>query len=165
MLKQSQVANLLGITARMVRVHVTNGVLPPMPEGGYSGPALIEAWVKYRSQKNKPVQSTDKVDINLERALREQAERKMAEIRLEKEEGRLIDIEEVSQAIETVLTVHRNKLLALGHTNALQLLALKTPEEVSNFLTQQIRSQLLEVTSELTSALAGGVSSSTDPAT
>lgn len=166
MLNQAQVANMLGITARMVRVHVTNGVLPPMPEGGYSGPGLVNAWIKFKSQPRVPKDRlTEKIDIANERALREQAERKMAEIKLSKESGRLIDIDEVSNAIETVLTIHRNKLLSLGQINALQILALKTPEEVSQFLTKQIRLQLMEVTSELASTLEVGISTGTDSTT
>jgi len=155
MLNQKQVANLLGITDRAVRLHVKNGVIPPMPDGGYSGPDLIKAWVIYKSRPTTKGQAkdSDKVNFGDEKALRERAERHLAEIKVEKEEGRLLDAATVTRCVETALVVHRNKLLSIGPTCAMQIMALKTPDEVSAFLSSEVRRLLTEVVNELSSSI------------
>ena len=83
----------------------------------------------------------DNVSYWKEKALREQVNRKLDEVKLSRAKDEVVEVSKVEAAFITMLTVLRQNLLAIPSKYSTQLVG-KSVDEISNILTVEIESDL-----------------------
>jgi hypothetical protein len=80
---------------------------------------------------------------------KEQAEARLKELRLEEEEGRLIDIESVGQELSRLVRECRDNMLGMASRLAPRVASISDERQVHLLLTEEIEQSLHKVASEL----------------
>lgn len=130
-LQQKGIAEILGVVPRQVHNLVNEGMPSHLEKGKrYFLAAECVPWYvdyKIRSAAPKSNKNADRLD-ELELRKEEVAVRS-AELKLAREEGRLISIEYLEHQVSTILEGLRGKLLSFAGKNSPELVGMKTPAE------------------------------------
>ena len=130
-LQQKAIAEILGVVPRQVHNLVNEGMPSHLEKGKrhFLAAECVPWYIDYkiRSAAPKSKKNTDRLE-ELELRKEEVAVRS-AELKLAKEEGRLISVDYLEQQVSTILEGLRGKLLSFAGKNSPELVGMKTPTE------------------------------------
>jgi phage terminase Nu1 subunit (DNA packaging protein) len=130
-LQQKGIAEILGVVPRQVHNLVNEGMPSHLEKGKryFLAAECVPWYVEYkiRSAAPKSNKNADRLD-ELELRKEEVAVRS-AELKLAREEGRLISIEYLEHQVSTILEGLRGKLLSFAGKNSPELVGMKSPAE------------------------------------
>ncbi|MDR6431292.1 hypothetical protein [Brucella pseudogrignonensis] len=107
LLSTSGASSLLGVTAQWLRQLSANGYVPTAVKGKYPLVAVVQGYI--RSLKDEERRSTKSAADNGLKAARQRE----VELRIAKEEGRLVDMDDVEAVISSILATLRAELAGL----------------------------------------------------
>lgn len=130
-LSQKEIAELLGVVPRQIHNLVNEGMPSHLEKGKryYLGPECTVWYIEYkiRTATQKSSKNADQLE---ELELRKEIVAvRSAELKLAKEEGRLISIDYLEHQVSTILEGLRGKLLSFAGKNSHELVGMKTPAE------------------------------------
>lgn len=141
---QTELASLLSLSTRQIRNLEKEG----MPKGSdgqrsvYEPAACVRWYVQYRERLAAP---KDQEDAEKRRAI---AEAQLAELKLAKEQGKVVEVETVGQEVDGMLEQLRNQLLTLPQRWAPQTVGLKTLPEATQVLEAAVLESLAALSRE-----------------
>lgn len=139
---QTDLAELLGCSRRHVQDLTSQELLPrDRRTGKYPAAKAVQAYLAYQAGKSGGRDEAVSYEAERARLVRAQADR--AELRRDRESGRLLDSHETRLAVEHLLAQIRQRLLDQD-ANLSPVLALKTEAEVESILGKE-RAALLRL--------------------
>ena len=141
---QRNLATYLRITPARICKLVKEGTVIRDESDASGGVFFGDSLKNYLVRKKEVVDSSDDIDINVERAKREAAERKIAELKLAKMENRVYDARTVELVQTEMLSNLRTQLLGLPSKLA-PIIEMKSRDEVYEALTKEIEEKLGEL--------------------
>lgn len=130
-LQQKAIADLLGVVPRQVHNLVNEGMPSHLEKGKryYLASECVPWYIEYkiRSAAPKPDKNKDRL-LELELRKEEVAVRS-AELKLAKDESRLVSVDYLEHQVSTILEGLRGKLLSFAGKNSPDMVGLKTPAE------------------------------------
>lgn len=145
LLTRVELAKHFDISIDRVQQYVSLG-LPVHTKGKQGKAALydLEACEQWVQENFRQEESGTLADAKLRKLTAEAA---LAEIELERERGRLVEIDEVARQVTAMLTNVRAKLLALPTKTSGLVLGLQTQREIKEVLDDAVREALDELAS------------------
>lgn len=134
-LNQTEVAELLGLTTRQIRNLEKEG-LPKTAKGGkagYNGPAVVQWFVAYREQLVAP---KDLAEAEQRKAI---ADAQLAELKLAREQGKVVEVEVAADRVGRMLTQLRSQMLTLPQRWAPKVVGLKTLVAATTVLDEAVQ--------------------------
>ena len=137
---QRKLSEAIGITPTRVNQLIDEGVVIRDDKDKTGGVLLFESVKNYYSSKNK----SDGVDFWKEKGLHERVKRQLAELKLQKEEGKLYDAKTVELAMIEQLTMLKTRLYGIPNKLAPQLEG-KNKGQIYEILEKEIEDNLKEM--------------------
>ncbi len=138
-----------GVTPEAVRYAIRNGhlkgALVYKTEGGppYVDPSIGDVEWKTKNRAGADLQQTDETDsLATSRARKEKADAELAELKLDKEKGKLIEAEAVREEAFKVARVVRDTMLNIPDRIASELVGEVDSFKIHKKLTEEIRKAL-----------------------
>ncbi|MDP2207308.1 MAG: hypothetical protein Q8K98_00870 [Bacteroidota bacterium] len=120
-------------TPATISEYVKNG-MPKLARGRFH---LNEIW-QWRYSVLKEKSETGSGDIKQERLRKIEVERKLLEIELAKQQGKLVSLDEIKVVWERVIVAFKNKLLLFPNKVSSRLLNMQTIGEIKSLLDEEI---------------------------
>ena len=141
-----QLSNLTGLTDRRHRQLAKDGFFPPPTNGVYKLAPTIQGMFRYYRDLAKQKAN----GYMEEREMKLRAERKLAEISLDKARRKSLDSGAVFRAWENVVLTVRQKLLGIAGKTSPSIAVITTQQEVQQELEREIREVLDELSKPIT---------------
>lgn len=145
---QKALAEALNLSTVRIYQLIKEGIVIRDPNDKKGGVFLIESCRNYwrmKNRKNAIDESGVLIDIEKERALHEAADRKIAELKLAKLEGRVFDATTVELKQVEVLSNLRTRLLGIPAKITPELMVAATQEEREKIIRREIEEALDEL--------------------
>ena len=130
-LQQKAIAEILGVVPRQVHNLVNEGMPSHLEKGKryFLAAECVPWYVEYKirsaaPKSNKNAERLDELELR-----KEEVAVRSAELKLARDEGRLISIDYLEHQVSTILEGLRGKLLSFAGKNSHELVGMKTPAE------------------------------------
>jgi hypothetical protein len=136
---RGQLGRLLALSHRTLAELLAAGVIAPTTPGRGRRPAIFDAMVavpaalEHERRRRNGASARDR---------RDDSHARLNELKLQREQGAVLDVEAVAQVWEGILLVVRERLLSLPTTLAPTLAAESDPRRVFDVLTAAVRDAL-----------------------
>lgn len=143
---QKELAELFGISTRMVRNLINADVIHKEPNGRLDREKCITPYIEHlRKQAAGRISKDGKYDLIAERARLAKAQADKTELELKIKKGELMYVDVVEHGWKCLVHAARSKFLALPTKMAPQLAACQTPAEVQQLLKKEIYAAMTEL--------------------
>ena len=142
----TELATVLGITARRVQQMAQDGTLQPVSRGRFALADSVQAYIKFLAAP------MDKEDLKLEKARRaaevqqKVAKSSIAKMESEEMKGNMHRSEDVQAITSDLVYAFRGALAALPGRLAMDVAAVDTPAEASDIIRKEVNKAMAELT-------------------
>lgn len=142
--KTTELASVLGITARRVQQLAQDGTFVAVKRGKFNLAESVQRYIAFLSVRNKAPDDIEKDKLEAEARLK-QSKAEMAELELDELKGRMHRSEDVAAMTEDLIFAIRGMLVSLPGRLSVDAAAATSPAEVSKI----IRDEIYKVMNEL----------------
>lgn len=141
----TELAEVLGLTARRVQQLAKEGILQPEGRGKFRLDNAVQSYIKFLGHSPAATASGEKIDLKVERAKLTKAKRELAEIELSTARAEVHHSEDVRRVMGGMLGAFRSRILAIPTKLAPRLVAQTDLAVIQDI----VKKQLYEALSEL----------------
>lgn len=142
--KTTELAAILGITARRVQQLTQDGTFVTVKRGKFNLAESVQRYLAFTALRNKAPDDIEKDKLEAEAKLK-QHKAEMAELELEEIKGKMHRSEDVAALTEDLIYAMRGMLVSLPGRLSVDVAAVQTPAEASKI----IRDEIYKVMNEL----------------
>jgi phage terminase Nu1 subunit (DNA packaging protein) len=144
-LQQKAIADILGVTSRQVHNLVNEGMPRRMEKGKphFLAAECVPWYVDYKLRTSAPKTSARDTKLDELELRKEEVAVRSAELKLAKEEARLVSIDYLDHQVATILEGLRGKLLSFAGKHSAELVNIATPAEARTILDRAVEEVML----------------------